>query len=263
MQCLLLVVCAVGFAMMSAWPEDTPAQGAAVRVDESQDVPAIAQEQRKQEQQEEIPAVTIEQEHTSAPEPAQPELLKADLKLPLAERVESLLGTTSLYYDGGVHYADLAIGPTLWKNERVLVRFDCLAYIFFEALRATYPKISTATLAATSTSVKEGKLHMDLNVNIAITSKALALFLGGSAKTVTVHVVASRVGDAIGVDEVTVEGDKKINDSTLNLGADFLFGTSDYLGVIDDLARKVSASLGAIEEVSEVRYGIIYTTRTR
>ncbi len=258
-QASLLVVCATSFAMMSAMSAPAETQ--------STPTPAAIEEPLPMDMQPEL----IESEPSDAvPSSAEPqtpqrstiELYKADQRGSLAARVAQLMQNTSLSHDGAVHYDELLRSATVWRVPYVLIRFDELAYIYFEALKAAAPKAKEARLQSVQATVDGDVLRLDMTVGFVVTNKLIKLMMGSAEQVITARVAVVPVGESVQVRSVSVEGNKKYAESTVKLGSDFLLGTEDYVGFVSDLAAKVTASLGKVRSIDEVRYGVTFACAT-
>lgn len=267
-QGLLLVVCAVCFALMSTWQDE--AQSVATTVVSPADSTETDRQGERVHmgealQHEEIevnaPPVDVE-DSTTAVAPKKEELYRAEQRLSLEERVAQLLGNTSLYHDGEINYKELLSQKTTWRVPLVLVRFDELAAIYMAALREAAPKVKDGKLLSAKAEVQGDKVIMTLQIGFNVTNNLLKLFMGGGEQQVTVCLTAEQRGESVAVTSVEASGNKKYSDSAVKIGSDFLFGTEDYLTFVSDIAQRTTSSLGAISAVDEVRYGVIFRTAT-
>ena len=189
-------------------------------------------------------------------------IYKAELKAPLEERVTDLLSKTTLIEGDVVHYERLLNGELLTFGEPyVLWRFDELAYLYWEALKAGAEKAKDGKLKSVRAKVDGDTLMMDLTVEFEVKNKLLKLMMGTEHEEATAHMEARLSQGGVTVTDMRVEGKKEYSESLMKLGSDFLFGTEDYRGYVSELVKNVTASLGVPYQASDVYYGVIFCTK--
>ena len=258
-QGVLLTVCAVSFAVLSSWEREEDSVRSAA--DTAETTPPM-EEPLPQQLATEVIEETVVPSSTEA-EPSQPvviEICKADLRGSLDARIAQLARHTSMWREGSAHYEDLLEGTVAWDVPYVLVRFDEMAALYFEALKAAAPKAQSARLNAVKATVEAERVTLEMTVGFEVTNKVLGLMLGDKEQVVTVVAAVRRSGDGFVLDSFDVTGNKRISDSTVRLGSDFLFGTDDYKGFVGDITARTTAALGKIYEVSDARYGVVFET---
>ena len=258
-QGVLLTVCAVSFAVLSSWGGEADDSAADV-VEEQSAVPEEPLPQALQSEVVEVEDGTPVDADPPTSAPATIQIYKADLRGSLDARVEQLARHTSLWRDDTVHYEDLLSGATTWDVPYVLVRFDELAAIYFEALKVAAPKTQEGKLLSVKAESDDEGVCLELTVGFEVTHKLLRLMLGDKQQTLTARVTVQRQADGFALRSLEVKGGKQYADATVRLASDFLFGTDDYMAFVGDVAARVTASLGSIYEVSSTRYGVVFAT---
>jgi len=188
---------------------------------------------------------------------------KANLRGTLDERVEELVSKTPLKEGGIVHYERLLEGePIAFGEAYVLWRYDELAYVYWEAMKADAEKAKDGKLTSVKARLDGDTLRLEMTVEFEVTNKLLKLMMGASKQQAVAHITANIANGKLEVKDITAEGNKEYSETLMKLGSDFLFGTEDYKGYVRNLVGKVNASLGKPLETSEVYYGVIFETKT-
>ena len=192
---------------------------------------------------------------------APPEIYRAPLRLSVEERVADLFSKTPIRTGQTVQYDALLRGePLAWQVPRVLVRFDELAYIYWEALKVKAPKIKEGKLVGVNANVDGATVYLELTVDFEVTNKLLSLVMGTSHERAKVKIEGTVENGGVKVGAMRVEGSKAYSDSMIKLGSDFLFGTEDYVAYIRSLVDSVDRSLGTVDAVSATMYGVVFDT---
>lgn len=190
-------------------------------------------------------------------------IYKADIKRSLDERVAQLMAQTDMGKGDEAHYKRLLEGKALvWTEPYVLLRFDELAYLYWEAMKADAEKAKDGKLTAVRAKAEGERLTIDFTVQFEVTNKLLRLMMGSGSQEATAHIQATVKEGAVTVQDVTVSGSKEYSDSLMRLGSDYLLGTEDYKGYVRALVAKVNASLGIPYQASDVYYGVVFCTQT-
>lgn len=283
-QGVLLVTCATSLAMMSAgnWrektqePEEDTAAFLPVPKEDAGDIvwpekeedtkgdDAVTEreEDGKENAQSEVDGEEKKARDGETGKAETATVYKADLRLPVEERVRDLLSKTHIRTGETVNYAALLTGERLsWSVPYALIRFDELAYIYWEAMKAEAPKMKDAALTAVRAALDGENLTLELTVDIKVTNRLLKALMGSDEERAKVT-LETRVADGkITVQGVTAAGSKAYKESMLKLGSDYLFGTEDYLGYVRETVANVGRSLGEVKEASSVRYGVVVCGR--
>ena len=167
------------------------------------------------------------------------------------QRVETLFAGTDLCSSDETDYGALYDGAVYWPNEKVLIRFDELAYIFLQVMRAKTGKAKTCYYRdATVLKLGAEQVEMRLDIDFVLTNKLLAFLYGKGSQRLSIVFAISVVDGVLALDNLCIEGDKRLNDKLISLGSDVLFGTTDYKGYVDNLLRTSSGHIGRVINLS-------------
>ena len=177
----------------------------------------------------------------------------------VAQRVDSLLVDSTAWDQGEVDYAALYAHAVEWKAARVFFRYDELAYLFLQVMRATTGKAKTCYYTASKVlSATDAAACIRVDIDFVLTNKLLSFLYGKGSQQLSITFDIALVGDGLTLRDLQIEGDKRLNANLISLGSDVLFGTTDYKGYVDGLMRATCTHLGRVQSMTST--GILFDT---